>query len=544
LNSPRPRASALPTTRRALLALSALAASASGLVLPALAESAPPPNLRRGIDVEDTSRLISRSFTGDIPNGPSRNAVISQDERIGRVIAFESDASDIVAGDSNAATDVFAVTRAPGYGPNGDDWFPGRTELISRALGGGPANGPSYRPAVNGEAGSGGVARSAPTCVAFISRASNLVPRDTNGRADAFVRDLRTGRTTRVSVDSRGRQANGDSHEVTVNGDCTRVAFSSSATNLALTRARKRGQQAAATRRPAPATTQVYVRVLNRPRGRERDLGRTTFLASASSSGRAGNGHSTQPAFATQAGKALAFTSTATNLAAADRTSTSDVYERLMPNGASPKRFKTRLVSVASSGQAGNGPSSAPAINGNGREIAYETQASNILPGDGNGFSDIVRAKFGSGSRPSIAWASRSAQIGPGNGPSYDPAISDAGAFVIFESDADNYVGPRDAPDDADLNARRDVFLWTELRGIVWLESQGSRGAPLSFPSENPVTSARGNYVLFETRDPFVDVELVRRLHPDWEGARASVEGRAAAEGGFHQIYLRWVGPK
>ena len=67
----------------------------------------------------------------------------------------------------------------------------------------------------------------APHCVAFVSAASNLVPGDTNGQPDAFVRDLRTsGTTTRVSVDSRRRaRANGTTYEVSIDGDCERVAF-------------------------------------------------------------------------------------------------------------------------------------------------------------------------------------------------------------------------------------------------------------------------------------------------------------------------------
>src|SRR4051812_47433128 len=76
-------------------------------------------------DSERTTFLLSKSVDGGIPNGPSRNAAVSHDQRIARVIAFESDASNIVAGDANASTDVFVVKRAAGWAQNGSPWTPG-----------------------------------------------------------------------------------------------------------------------------------------------------------------------------------------------------------------------------------------------------------------------------------------------------------------------------------------------------------------------------------------------------------------------------------
>jgi PucR C-terminal helix-turn-helix domain len=64
--------------------------------------------------------------------------------------------------------------------------------------------------------------------VAFVSRASNLVPGDTNARQDVFVRDRRTDQTERVSVDSAGAQASGawwDNEDVAINADGRFVAF-------------------------------------------------------------------------------------------------------------------------------------------------------------------------------------------------------------------------------------------------------------------------------------------------------------------------------
>src|SRR5215212_8003011 len=88
--------------------------------------------------VQDT-KLISRSLSGGVPNGASTNGVISNDRRRARVIAYESNATDIVRGDTNRLTDVFAVKRKGPVNNRGTRWRPGKTILISRGRGGKPA---------------------------------------------------------------------------------------------------------------------------------------------------------------------------------------------------------------------------------------------------------------------------------------------------------------------------------------------------------------------------------------------------------------------
>src|SRR4051812_14479327 len=204
-----------------------------------------------------TTHLLSKSVAGSVPNGPSRNPAISQDQRHAKAVAFESDASDIVLGDLNGATDIFLVRRAEPYGNDGTPWYGGQTELASTGLGGQPANGRSYLPALDWDS-----KNLNPHCLGFISDASNLVPDDTNGVADAFVRNLDTGGIARVSVSSRGQQANGPTFDVSLSGDCARVAFTSTATNLALTTTKEPNLRPLVTSAPAPGTRQVYVRIL------------------------------------------------------------------------------------------------------------------------------------------------------------------------------------------------------------------------------------------------------------------------------------------
>jgi hypothetical protein len=171
-----------------------------------------------GSSRQQSTALLSRSLSGGVPNGASTNAVISADKRYARVIAFESKASDLVANDRNGQTDVFAVLRHAPFGNDGSPWTPGKTVLVSRTYNGQPSDGPSYSAAVDGSF------HHAPSCVAFLSQAGNLVPGDTNGKVDAFVSRPIGAPPKRVSLPG-GRQSAADTSAVAVSGDCSRIAF-------------------------------------------------------------------------------------------------------------------------------------------------------------------------------------------------------------------------------------------------------------------------------------------------------------------------------
>jgi hypothetical protein len=166
-----------------------------------------------------TTFLISRALDGGAPNGPSTHAVISNDKRYARAIAFQSEGSDLVRGDTNGVSDVFVVRRTGHIDNEGVPWSVGGTSLISRTGGNGPANGPSFSPSVDG------AFHTAPTCVGFLSAASNLVSGDSNGQVDAFVAKISgSGRPRRVSLPG-GRQSTSPTTGVAVSGDCSSIAF-------------------------------------------------------------------------------------------------------------------------------------------------------------------------------------------------------------------------------------------------------------------------------------------------------------------------------
>src|ERR1039457_1626637 len=163
-----------------------------------------------------TTTLVSVNLSGTAGgNGDSFPSAVSTN---GRYALFESSASDLVPGDTNNATDVFVR-----------DLFGGTTLLVTVSTNGGSANGVS-RSAVMTPDG---------RYVAFVSMASNLVPGDTNGIADVFVRDLQARVTTLASVGATSAmppsgsgifQSSSESPDITPDGRY--VAFYSSAINL------------------------------------------------------------------------------------------------------------------------------------------------------------------------------------------------------------------------------------------------------------------------------------------------------------------------
>src|SRR3954447_2050361 len=166
-----------------------------------------------------TTFLISRAIGGGVPNGPSTHPVLSNDKRYVRAVAFQSEASDLVRGDTNGVSDVFVVRRTGHIGNEGVPWTIGGTSLISRTGGKGPANGPSFSPSIDG------AFHSAPTCVGFLSAASNLASGDTNGQVDAFVAKISgNSRPRRVSLPG-GKQSSYPTTAVAVSGDCKSIAF-------------------------------------------------------------------------------------------------------------------------------------------------------------------------------------------------------------------------------------------------------------------------------------------------------------------------------
>jgi Tol biopolymer transport system component len=256
--------------------------------------------------------------------------------------------------------------------------------------------------------------------VAFDSAASNLVSGDSNGYVDVFVRDRKLHKTYLVSVSSAGVQGNGVSYAPAISANGRYVAFDSAASNL------------------VSGDSNGYIDIFVRDRKLHK-----TFLVSVSSAGIQANGNSGDYAAGVSAdGRYVAFDSAASNLTGADTNGYQDVFVR------DRKLHRTSRVSVSSAGVQGNAESYTPAISADGRYVAFESAASNLVGGDSNGYFDVfVRdRKLHRTVRASVTAGVQ------GNGPSEGPAISADGRYVSFVSSASDLVS-------GDTNGYGDIFV-------------------------------------------------------------------------------------
>ena len=411
--------------------------------------------------------LVSVARAGASANASSQNPDVSPD---GRYVAFQSFASDLVARDTNGAFDVFVRDRKIG-----------RTTRVSVSSTGRQGNGGSIEPSISANG----------RFVAFASDASNLVRGDTNGTTDIFIHDRLTGTTARVNVSSRGRQANGESGGAIVSASGSYVAFTSEATNL-VARDTNRATDVFLRDRTTGRTTRVNVSAREREaqgetitvtpalsasgrfvafdstasnlvRGdtnrevdvflRDRRTG-TTKRVSVTSAGGQANGDSFNAALSAD-GRVVSFNSLATNLVGrGDTNGVMDVFVRDRARG------RTVRVNVDSTGNQAvgrrdpedpgtYGDSGDADISGNGRFVTFYSTALNLVAGDGNAAPDVfIRDRLTrTTTRASVATGG-----GEAAGWSVTPEISADGRFVAFLSDAEILV-----PEDG--NGSADVFV-------------------------------------------------------------------------------------
>jgi Tol biopolymer transport system component len=335
--------------------------------------------------------------------------------------------------------------------------------------------------------------------VAFDSHASNLVAGDTNGRNDVFVRDRRSGKTTRVSVRTSGEQSNDASYLRAISDDGRFVVFSSYASNLVA------GDTAGCSNGASLTCSDVFVRDL---------ISGETTRASLGSGGKQANGNSGEAAISAN-GRFVAFSSYASNLVAGDTNKCVKKY----PKGisASASRYecadvfvrdratsKIELVSVSSRATQANGDSGLRglAISGNGRYVAFASEASNLVAAAGARCTEARLARVTCSDvfvRDRVTGETTRVSVGNGgeqaNGASYEPSISADGRFVAFTSEASNLVV-------GDTNSCPrlgcpDVFVRDRAIGKTTRVSLSSDGKRLSGPSFEPSISADGRYVVF-----------------------------------------------
>lgn len=353
--------------------------------------------------------------------------------------------------------------------------------------------------------------------VAFTSAASNLVPNDTNGHHDVFVRDRVTGTTERVSVASDGTQGNGISASMSpaISADGRYVLVTSEASNLVrgdrndavdvfvhdrVTDTTKRVSVLPdGTEAPNHSLASVisadgrYVAFIisNYQSGlfvHDRATGRTQRV-SVGYDGTPPNGSAVNfsgaPLAMSADGRYLAFTSTASNLVPDDTNERWDVFVLDRQTGT------TERVSVASDGSEGNGTRDLNgwvSMSADGRYVAFTSAFSNLVPDDTNGHLDVfVRDRAtATTERVSVAPGGAQADHTPDGPAAWAPSISADGRFVAYYTShategAESYVYDRETG--------------TTERVARALDGTRSNGGLTLWPR----ISADGRYVVFRS---------------------------------------------
>ena len=385
--------------------------------------------------------LISESADGTLSNGDNRDHSVSAD---GRYVVFKSEASNLVLGDTNGTADIFLK-----------DVSTGAIERISVDVDGVEANGWSGNPTVTidgryvvfvssasnlvpedtnnkidvflkdvstgviervnvdvdgnqGNLDSGAsfnilvpFATADGRYVVFGSYASNLVPEDTNGKADIFLKDLTTGTIERISVDVDGNQGNLDSLSAFITADGRYVVFSSEANNLVLGDTNN--------------TSDVFLRDL---------LAGTIQRISTDANGVQGNRRSSShPNSITTDGRYVVFSSEANNLVLGDTNNKRDIFLKDVTTGS------IQRISVSPDGTQANNPSFAPSISADGRYIVFASTAYNFGLGDTTTDSDIFVKDVTTGVLQLVTVSVRGY---PTSG--FTPLIATDGRYMVFAS--------------------------------------------------------------------------------------------------------------
>ncbi|MEW6774692.1 MAG: putative Ig domain-containing protein [Bdellovibrionota bacterium] len=338
---------------------------------------------------------VSVSSAGDEADASSSTAAISPD---GRYVLFYSDATNLVPDDTNGFGDVFMRDR-----------LSGETERVSLRADGGEVQGESsYSRSLSADG----------TWVVFESFASDVVPGDTNNNWDVFVRNRLTGQVERASVTSSGGQVFGASFGGYLSADGTLLVFDSEAFNLVSG--------------DTNGVSDVFIR----------DLQTGTTTRVLGESGVQGNGYSCCGVLSPD-GRYLVFESEATNLVADDTNDASDVFLRDLVTG------EFERISLSSVGEEGDGFSAFEAISADGRYVLFFSDATNLVPGDTNAFGDVFVRDRASGQTRRANLNALGVEASDFSGPG---SISEDGRFVAFNSGATNLV-----PNDT--NGAFDVFV-------------------------------------------------------------------------------------
>lgn len=350
-------------------------------------------------DIDDTTTSrVSVSSAEVEANGASTNPHMAG--TAGRFVVFESEATNLIASDTNSQRDCFLRDRELGT-----------TERVNPDRDGGGANAACSTPQVSSDG----------RYVVFASGATDLVDSDTNGKIDIFLRDRTAGTTTRVSIAADGTQSDADAVAPVISADGAQILFSSAATTLSSL--------------DENSSSQLYLYKLA--------SGELSIVSLRNNQSTVtGNGSSAAASISSD-GRYVVFESAATDLITSDTNGVADCFLRDLTAAT------TTRINVATDGTVANGRCSNPQISGEGRYVVFSSEASNLATGDSDTDGDIFVRDL---TRETTTVVSDGVGDVAANGVSSLPTVEADGNRVVFLSAATNLIS-------SDANAVVDAFL-------------------------------------------------------------------------------------
>jgi Tol biopolymer transport system component len=371
-----------------------------------------------------TTTRITVANTGGDTDGHSEGFSISAD---GQYVLINSEATNLIGGDTNGTYDGFIYDR-----------IANAMARVTLRNNGTEGNGDSFILSLSSNG----------RYVGFVSLATNLVPNDTNGTLDCFIRDLVNNTTQRISV-PLVPNPDGACEWVDLSATGRYVAFGSQADNLILG--------------DSNGASDIFV------------LDRQTDVlerVSVHSNGNEANGESINPTISDD-GQRIAFYSNATNLVSGDSNGSNDVFVHDRSTG------ETSVVSVSSQGGIGSADSNFPFLSEDGLRVVFYSEAVNLVPDDTNGVFDAFVHELTTHTTTRISISRNNNQA---NDETFYTTISANGSAVVLASYASNLV-----PNDT--NGVQDVF-WVQLP-----PANTPTPTPIATPTVTMTPSATGTIV-------------------------------------------------
>lgn len=405
----------------------------------------------------------------------SGDPVLSADARY---VAFRSEATNFVAVGTNTFQRIYLLDRSTGS-----------NTLVSRALGTAFTNTNSEPPVLTSDG----------RFIVFASRASNLLAGDTNAKMDVFLYDTTTGKLELISKSTTGGFGNGDSQWPSITPDGRYVAFASEASNL------------------VASDKNTYRDIFVRDR-----VSQTTVRANLSNFGGEANYVSDLSGISAD-GRFVVFISGANNLVGGLYVPKWQIYIRDLTLGS------TRLISRNLSGNPGNDHSSLFSFSADGKWLAFQSRASDLVSNDTNAVQDIFLWNADTSSIRRLSVGNRGEQM---DADCWSPYLSGNLRHVAFYTDSSSLLGSAVEPTRMIL----DYDLLTETLSPLSFNSAGRSANDGNF---TPTLSWDGRYVatasfawdlvpgdgdagldafLLDRGDSIPDLMIQLENEPFWEG--------------------------